>query len=89
MVFLNGVEGRILVNSVALKEYDNDENEDTPNTITKYIEAVSGAKFEIGYGVLEDRTPKHDIVVWVSFDEMTIFPVPGLIGSLHFQKRAR
>jgi len=37
----------IYSNSAPLQEYVNDEEEDAPNAVTKYIEAASGAEFEV------------------------------------------
>ena len=71
MVVCQGVEGHILVNNAALKEYDDDENEDTPNSVAKYIEAVSDASFTIEYAFTETLKPKHDVVVWVSLDSQS------------------
>lgn len=50
----------ILVNGVALQEYDDDEDNTVPSTkAVKYIEAVSGAEFAIRYRI--DERPQYDV----------------------------
>lgn len=59
MTVLPGYPGlvvEILVDGAPLQEYDNDEDDDgseSPGTITKYIEASSGATFTIRYTIPE------------------------------------
>ena len=38
----------IISNGAPLREYVDQEEEDAPNAVTKYIEAVSSAEFQIG-----------------------------------------
>ena len=46
----------VYVDGKSLQEYDDDEHPPTSDTVTKYMEAVSGAAFEIQY-VHSQRTP--------------------------------
>lgn len=61
-----GLKVEIYVNGSPLKEYD-DDGDLKPKTVTKYIEAVSGAQFKIKYSFHEPFPSKHDITakVWV------------------------
>jgi len=52
-----GLEVKICVRGQQLHEYDDDDKDATPNTITKYIEARSGDKFSI---VAEYKPPFPD-----------------------------
>lgn len=47
MAILKGIEVKILVNGVALPEFNNDDDEKIINGVTKYITAVTGAAFQI------------------------------------------
>ena len=47
MAILKGLNVTICVNKKPLQEYADNDEEQLPDTITKYIEAVSGAKFEV------------------------------------------
>jgi len=50
MVLKKVIEVKVLVNGSAAQEYDGDDDESNgPNTVTKYIEALSGAEFEVHY----------------------------------------
>jgi hypothetical protein len=55
------IKVEILSNDAPLQEYDNDEEEDKPNSVTKYIEAQSGAAFEIRCS-LERPFPKTPLL---------------------------
>ncbi|KAF2491026.1 hypothetical protein BU16DRAFT_141592 [Lophium mytilinum] len=48
---LPGLKVEIVVNGQTLKEYDDDDEdpEEKPRTVTKYIEATSGASFEVRF----------------------------------------
>ncbi len=50
-----GLVIEILVDGVPLQEYDDDENEqEQPDTVTKYIIAQSGAQFSIRFTASDD-----------------------------------
>jgi hypothetical protein len=56
------IKAEILVNEVALQEYDDGEdNSNSGTTVTKYIEAVSGAEFAICDKI--DQKPKYEVRV--------------------------
>jgi hypothetical protein len=57
----------VLSNRTPLQEYANDEEEDEPNTVTKYIEAQSGATFEIRC-TLTRPFPANSLVYYVDLD---------------------
>lgn len=61
------VEVEILVNDVALQEYNDDDDDSvSAHTVVKYIEAVSGAEFAVRYRL--DPKPSHDVSVDISLD---------------------
>lgn len=75
MAILSGVRGlnvQIRVNGRALKEYDGDEENRDPKTVTKYIEATSGAQFDVHF-TFGKRFPhkQHSIVYEVALDGIT------------------
>ena len=47
MAILKKLQVSVAVNDKDLPEYDDDEAEQLPNTVTKYVEAVSGATFQV------------------------------------------
>ena len=50
MAILNTLTASVVVNGADLKEYDHDDDQpETPNSLTRYIEASSGANFAIKY----------------------------------------
>lgn len=50
MVLEKAIKVEVLVNGSAAQEYNGDDDESNgPNTVTKYIEALSGAEFEVHY----------------------------------------
>ncbi|KAH7125266.1 hypothetical protein B0J11DRAFT_486692 [Dendryphion nanum] len=58
-----GLEVQIIVNDSPAKEYDDEDADDPPKTITKYIEAVSDAKFKIQYIFTNRFSCKHGVEV--------------------------
>jgi hypothetical protein len=62
------VSAQIHVNGTPVTEYDNDDNEDTGNAITKYVESTTGANFSIQYHIKPAFQPKHDVVVRANVD---------------------
>lgn len=78
MAILAGVPGlkvEILVNGEPLREYDEDRDEDDepsePNTITKYVEVVSGAEFQIKYTFKRPFPSQKAVDVDFHFDSLT------------------
>lgn len=65
-----GLEANIVVNGKELQEYDDDEDEAAkPNTVTKYIEAISNATFEIRWSISSPFPHStHDFQVSVYLD---------------------
>jgi hypothetical protein len=51
----------ILVNDVVLETYEDDEERTDENTVSKYIESISGADFSIRYRL--DKKPDYDMAV--------------------------
>jgi hypothetical protein len=94
MAILSCFQCQILVNGVALPEYDddNDATERTPNqpglTSVNYVEAISGAEFSVKYGLLSGWTLKEDLVWKIYLDgkhsqskvKKTAMLVPGAIS---------
>jgi hypothetical protein len=58
---ISGFEIQILVGGQALPEYENDEEPEVGETVTKYIEAQSGTEFAIQYRFGYEFYWKHDI----------------------------
>ncbi|KAF2635879.1 hypothetical protein P280DRAFT_473522 [Massarina eburnea CBS 473.64] len=57
----------ILSNGVPLQEYVNDEEENSPGTVTKYIEAKSGGDFAVRYSITKPW-PETCLVFQISMD---------------------
>jgi hypothetical protein len=55
------IKASIVVNGVALQEYDDDEGQAESTAVTKYVEAITGAEFAIQYRF--DKKPKHHVRV--------------------------
>lgn len=74
MAILSFFQCEILVKGVALREYDDDdvvtEREDNQPGLTsvKYVEAISGAEFSVGYGLLSGWTLKEDLAIKIFLD---------------------
>lgn len=62
-----GVKAEIIVGGQALKEYEDPNDTSHANTVTKYIEAVSGAYFYAQVYIDPDVLPK-DISVRMALD---------------------
>ncbi|KAI4681913.1 uncharacterized protein J4E84_007510 [Alternaria hordeiaustralica] len=64
----------IVVNGAPLPEYDDDSDTPaSPTTVTKYVEATSGANFAIQVSVTEDFPfPKGDMLAAISLDGQVI-----------------
>ncbi|KAF2872366.1 hypothetical protein BDV95DRAFT_661569 [Massariosphaeria phaeospora] len=62
-----GLEVKIVVDGEPLKEYE-DDGTPAPKSVTKYIEAVSDAKFEINYAFNKDYPHAYDVRVVVKLD---------------------
>jgi hypothetical protein len=63
-----GLDVRIHVNGSPLVEYDDDDSEPAPKKVTKYIEAISGARFDVQYEFKESFRAKDGIVAEVYVD---------------------
>lgn len=65
-----GLEVQIVVAGVPLQEYNSDEDDEV-KSVTKYIEATSGANFEIRWSFTSDFKQKgHQILIAVYGDGM-------------------
>ncbi|KAF2013666.1 hypothetical protein BU24DRAFT_494099 [Aaosphaeria arxii CBS 175.79] len=64
-----GLEVEVLVDSNPAKEFDEKNDEETPErTVTKYIEAVTDAKFEIRYELTNHRYTRHGVLFELHID---------------------
>jgi hypothetical protein len=63
-----GLEFQILVDGQPLPEYENEEEPQDDDTVTKYIEAQSGKKFAIKYKFNNSFHRKHHVRVNVYVD---------------------
>jgi hypothetical protein len=64
-----GIKVQIVVNGAPLQEYDDDDDESaTPNTVTKYVEAVSGAEFQIQHDITQPW-PQHEMLLECIVDQ--------------------
>lgn len=64
-----GLKVEIRVNKEPLKEYDDDPDEPhEPRSVTKYVEAVSGAEFEIVIKLTCSLSLEHDCKAIISID---------------------
>ena len=59
MAILKGLEAAVVVNGHELIEYEDDGSDEpgASNTVTKYVEAVSGAEFEVILSCMPSFTP--------------------------------
>lgn len=57
---LPGVEVAVTVNGLPLKEYTDHDQEEPTNTVTRYIEAVSGTEFAINFKAAQSTVFKGD-----------------------------
>jgi hypothetical protein len=62
------IKVQIEANGAPLQEYDNDEEDSTPGAIVKYVEAISGAEFQIVHEITP-RWPLHDILFQYCVDQ--------------------
>jgi hypothetical protein len=70
-----GLEAGITVRNVAAREYTNadDANADTPTSVTRYIEAEEGAKFQIHIKILPQfEYRNHDVTAQVELDGQVV-----------------
>lgn len=71
MAILSPYSSQILINGVAVQEYD-DDSEPVPDgpvpTVVKYIEVTSGAEFSVKFSLLEKWHLKDDLVWQISLD---------------------
>lgn len=66
------IEVQIVCNGAPLKEYDDDDEESAePNTVTKYVEVVSGAEFQIQHDIMVPW-PRHEILFECTIDKQNI-----------------
>lgn len=67
---------QVYVDGAPLEEYENDENVDTPNSTTNYVEATVGAAFEIEWAFTPHFRARHDVKLQITLD--------GHRGQSHF-----
>lgn len=81
------IEVQIVCNGIPLKEYDDDDNDESaePNTVTKYVEAISGAEFQIQHDIMAPW-PRHEILFTCIIDKQNIRG--ALIRKHHYYGRS-
>ncbi|KAI4655274.1 uncharacterized protein J4E79_008341 [Alternaria viburni] len=85
--FLPGLRVEIIVNNALLPEYDDDSDTPaSPTTVTKYVEATSGASFAIKVSLIEKEFPfpKGYIEAAVSLDGRRL--MSAIIPEAYFFK---
>jgi hypothetical protein len=69
-----GLEVAITVDNQPLREYDDDNHEDpTSNTITKYVEAKTGASFAVTVNFKPSFSAAHGVLIRISVDGEPLF----------------
>lgn len=70
MAWKKAIEVKVVVNGTPAQEYDDDDQETIAhNTVTKYIEAISGAEFEVQFELKRSyRFPSQHLVFQISVD---------------------
>jgi hypothetical protein len=63
-----GLRCEVYVEKVPLQEYGDDEQEQTPRSVTKYIESQSGKKFYLKYFFAPPFPVQHGVEVRVVID---------------------
>jgi hypothetical protein len=63
-----GLKAEVVVAGASVQEYVDKDEEVPPNTVLKYIEAVSGAEFAVQYTLKPSFKMKHDLEVRLSLD---------------------
>ena len=63
-----GLKVEVIVNKQPLTEYDNDDEEESPNTVTKYTEAQSGLEYVLKWTFSEPFQKKHGVLVGIWID---------------------
>ncbi len=91
MVRIQGIEVSVLVNGIAAQEYESRDEEEEgqgTHTVTRYIEAVSGAEFAVQYEIRPDFSFNSELLrVDVLIDGKY---VDGFINEkVEFQRHAR
>ncbi len=74
MAIFSFYQCQILVNGVALQEYNDDEIQKGHQSfpiVTRYVEAASGAEFIITFSLLPERVLDEDLVWTISLDGTT------------------
>lgn len=66
-----GLKAEVVVNGEALLEYDDDEHNGHPRTVTKYVEAISGANFEIHLSFELPFPKDYGMMVFTKIDGIT------------------
>lgn len=63
-----GLEVAVTVNDSPLQEYDDGDEDSAPNTVTKYIEAQSGAEFAVTAKFKHPFPTHHDVKMCLVID---------------------
>ena len=63
-----GLKVDIAVNNLPLQEWD-DEEESSPGTVTKYVEAQSGAEFEIRWSFSTPFSDEYGVQATILVDD--------------------
>jgi hypothetical protein len=63
-----GLRVEVLTQGRPLQEYDDDEEDLSPKVVTKYVEALSGAKFNVIAAFQPPFATQHDVMMRVIID---------------------
>jgi hypothetical protein len=78
-----GLEVTVQVNGSSLQEYNDDDSEPAPKSVTKYIEAISGAQFRVQYEFKESFRTKNGILTDIYIDGKDIAGYVLKANQLH------
>ncbi|PSN68691.1 hypothetical protein BS50DRAFT_632589 [Corynespora cassiicola Philippines] len=68
LIPLDTIQVDIYVNNQALQQYNDDKQEEAPDSVTKYVEATSGANFEVRCTFADRFHNRHDLSVKLYVD---------------------
>ena len=75
------IKTQVLVDGAALEEYEDDEEHTEPNSVTKYVEAKSGAEFAIRSRFTEQ--PQYDILTRILLDGKYVMGQLAILKYFH------
>ncbi|KAF2849039.1 hypothetical protein T440DRAFT_534577 [Plenodomus tracheiphilus IPT5] len=63
-----GLQAEVIVNGQVLKEYDNNDDDEKPGTVMKYIEAAEGANYSVRYHIPPELFKKYAVRALLEID---------------------